>query len=328
MQILGDTNATLKDLIRIVEDELMDVPQQLYPLICSEVASADQAYFKIPIQTKVPFPVQFDGEREPESTAVAIVQQYNKATYALTLGFDSDLMRESKAYDFSEKVQEATISAKIFPNYNLTQNIIAGNIPAFDGVNFYSATGHYWPGAPQTAAYLINNTVAASGQTVDALQTDLATALARLRTFRNNGGMLLNPLARYGKGQLLIHCPAALELAFRRVLFQTLGPVTASVTTSGTNAVTGSGLNTLDGLEGIAGLFVDGYLDNNSTTTWYLHYIGMPQRPFVFGESYGITARALGFGTEYESRTNRVEIDLKHRFVEGVYRYDRSIRVA
>lgn len=125
----------------------------------------------------------------------------------------------------------------------------------------------------------------------------------------------------------MIHCPAALELNFRKILFGSMIPTTVAVTTSGTAAATASGMSTLGDLEGIADLFVDGYLDANSTTEWYLHYIGMPQKPFVFGESYPITARALGFGTEYESRTNRVEIDLKHRFVEGVYRYDRSIAI-
>src|SRR5579864_125779 len=105
MQILGDSNATLKDLTRIVEAELMEPADPLYPIIASEIESADEAYIKIPFQTKVAFPTLFDGEREDTSTEVNVVQQYNKATYSLTLDYNSDLMRESKAYTFAEKTQ-------------------------------------------------------------------------------------------------------------------------------------------------------------------------------------------------------------------------------
>ena len=124
MEIIGDTNATLKDLTRIVEAEIMEADDPLYPKICSEVKSADEAYIKLPIQDKVAFPVAFDGEREAVSTEVAVVQTYSKNTYALTLDYNSDLMRESKAYTFEEKTQEGASSAKIFPSYNLSVNIV------------------------------------------------------------------------------------------------------------------------------------------------------------------------------------------------------------
>lgn len=323
MQITGDSNATLKDLTTIVEAEIADVRETLYPRISSDIDSANEAYIKIPIQTKVEFPVQFEGEREQTSTEVNIVQQYNKATYALTMDYDSDLMRESKAYSFSEKTQEGTISAKIFPSYNLTTNIVVSNINAYDGNPFYNAT-HLWANAGSNN---INNTVAKTGQTQVALQNDLASAVKLLRTFLDDKGRILNPFAGYGKDALLIHCPAALELAFRQLLFGTIMPITVPVTTSGTAAAPASGMNTLD-LRGVADLFVDPYLDAHSATTWYLHYIGMPQRPFVFTQSYDIIAKALGFGSEFETNTNKVRIALKHRFVEGVYRFDRSIRVA
>lgn len=328
MEIIGDTNATLLDLTRIVEAEIMEADDPLYPKICSDVKSADEAYVKIPIQTKVAFPVLFDGEREPTSTEVAVVQEYVKATYALTLDYNSDLMRESKAYTFEEKTQEGTISAKIFPSYNLTVNVVEAGTTnlAFDGVAFYSSTGHYWPGGPKTSGYLINNKVSATGQTVAALQTDLNTAVSRMRTFVDNQNRLLNPRLRYGADQLIIHCPVALEVPFRQVLFNSLNPITASVTTSGTNAVTGSGIKEI-GLNGIATLVPDGYLDLTSTTAWYLHYVGAPQRPFVWAESYGLQSKALGFGSEFESNTNRVRINLKHRWVQGYYRFDRSIRI-
>ena len=96
---------------------------------------------------------------------------------------------------------------------------------------------------------------------------------------------------------------------------------------SGTAAATGSGPNQL-GLGGIATIYADGYLDASSASTWYLHYIGMPQKPFIYAESYAIQAKALGFGSEFETNTNKVRIALKHRFCEGVYRFDRTVKTS
>lgn len=319
MQILGDSNATLKDLTRIAEAELMAPTDPLYPKICSDVESADEAYIKIPIQTKAANPTLFDGEREDTSTEVAITQTYQKATYALTMDYNSDLMRESKAYTFSEKTQEGTIRAVTFPSYNLTKNIILQNPKAYDGKAFY-ANNHLWANA---GANVINNLVAATGQTPTALATDLQTAVARMRTFLDDKGLLLNPLIRWGADQFVIRCPVALEMAFRQVIFGSLIPIP---TPGATSAATATAMKDL-GLQGIATIVADGYLDAASTTTWYLDYVGMPQRPFVYSQSYDIQAKALGFGSEFETNTGKVRIALKQRFVEGVYRFDRSIKV-
>jgi len=323
VQILGDSNATLKDLTRIVEAEIMEPEDQLYPLICSDVQSADEAYIKIPVQTKVAFPTVFDGERSDTSTEVAIVQTYNKSTYALTLDYDADLMEESKAYTFAEKTQEGAMSAKIFPNYNLTKNLIIANGNAYDGKAFY-ANNHLWA---NTGANTINNLVTATGQSVTQLYTDLQTAVARMGTFLDDKGRLLNPRLRYGADQFIIHCPKALEINFRQLVFGSMIPLSAPVTTSGTAAVAASGPTNI-GLNGIATIVADGYLDATSTTAWYLHYVGMPQRPFVYTQSYGIRAKALGWGSEFETNTNKVRIAVKHRFVEGFYRFDRSIKIS
>lgn len=325
MEILGDSNATLKDLTRIVEAELMGQEQQLYPLICSEPGSEDEAYVKIPIQTRVAWPSLFDGERKQTSTEVNVIASYTKGTYELTLGFDSDLIREAKAYTFADKTQEATISFRDFPSYNLTNNVIVANINAYDGKAFY-ANNHKW--ANVASAPTINNTVAATGQTVTALWADLQTAVAQLRTFMDDKGRLLNPRVKFGRKQLLIHCPAALGAAFTQLLNQGFFPMSAPVTTSGTAAVTASGPTTIGEFEGVASLHVDGYLDSHSTTAWYLHYVGMPQKPFLYTESYPLQFKALGFGTEYETMKNQVAIAGKHRWVQGTYRFDRSIRIA
>ena len=81
-------------------------------------------------------------------------------------------------------------------------------------------------------------------------------------------------------------------------------------------------------LASIAGLFPDGYLDASSATTWYLHYVGAPIKPFVYIENYPIQVKVLGFSTEFETNFNKVRIAIKHRFVLGYYRFDRSLKVA
>jgi len=321
MQILGDSNATLKDLTRVMEAELAETGDPIYPVICTDVESADEAYIKIPIQTRVDFPTAFDGERESTSTEVAVIATYNKATYSLTLDYNADLMTESKAYSFADRTADAATSMKIFPSWNLTKNIIVANINAYDGKAFY-ANNHLWA---NTGANTINNIVAATGQTPALLYADLQTAVARMRTFLDDKGHLLNPYVAYGADQLVIQCPVALEIGFRQVVFGSLIPQKAA---TGDSAGAGVTAPKDLGLKGIATILPDPYLDAASPTTWYLHYVGARQRPFVYTESYGIRTAALGFGTEFHTNTNKVRIVGQHRFVEGTYRFDRSIRVA
>jgi hypothetical protein len=329
MQILGDTNATLLDLTIVAEAALEEQITPIYPILCSDIKAADEAYVKIPIQTKSAFPVLFDGEREDTSTEVTVVQQYNKATYALTLEFNADLVKESKAYSFSEKTEEAAISAKIFPNYNLSANIIIKNPTAYDGKAFYSTAGstgtrHLWANAGANFFY---NAITQTGTTVTQLWADLQTAVATMMSILDDKGRLLNPQLEYGEKNLVIHCPVALMAAFRQLLHGSMIAISAPVTTSGTAAVGASGPSTIPQFQAIARLIPDGYLDVNSTSRWYLHYVGRPQKPFVFSESYGLEAFALGFGTEYQRIHNKVMIGTQHRFVEGVYRTDRSIKI-
>lgn len=316
----GDVNATLKDLTIIAEDTVAETRPMLYPLIASEKAE-DGAYTKVPIAANMPFPRKFEGERAEMGKDVTVVQEYDQNTYELTIDLDSDLVKNAKAYDYSDLVREATMAAKLFPDYLSSQLVInGGSTAAYDGVNFYGTTHKFAKAGPNT----INNTVSASGQTVTALATDLGKAIAGIRGFRDNAGRLLNPLASQGKNKLLVHCPVALEQAFRQVLFGSMIPVAAPVTTSGTAAAPAAN----NVLQGIADIYPDGYLDVNSTTAWYLHYVGMPQRPFVFIENYGLQVSVLGFGSEFEINFNKVRIALKHRFVLGYYRFDRSVKVS
>lgn len=316
----GDVNATLKDLTIIAEDTVTQTRPQLYPLICS-VRPEEGAYTKIPVPANLAMPRLFEGERASQGKLINVVQQYNQSTYELTVDLDSDLVRNAKAYDFSDIVREATMSAVLFPDYLMSLAVIAGSTnTAYDAVTFYGTTHTY----AKMGANTINNTVSRSGATVPALADDVSSALTKLRTFKDNQGRILNPLASEGTGKLLIHCPVALQQAFRQLIFGSMIPITVPVTTSGTTAAPAAN-NTL---QGIADIYADGYLDASSATTWYLHYVGMPQRPFVFIENYPIQVSVLGFGSEFEVNNNAVRIALKHRFVLGYYRFDRSIKVA
>ncbi len=320
--VRGDSNATLKDLTLIAEDTVAETRPNLYPLICS-VKPEDGSYTKVPVPANMPFPRQFEGERSRMGKDVNVTQTFNQVTYELTIDLDSDLVRNAKAYDYSDLVREATMSAKLFPDYLASQSVINGSVAgnnAYDGNLFYGSTHNF----AKMGANNINNTISKTGSTVTALAADLGSALGAIRTFLDNQGRLLNPLAKQGMNQLLVHCPVALEQAMRQVLFGSMIPITAPVVTSGTAAAPVAN----NVLMGIADIFPDGYLDSNSKTAWYLHFIGMPQRPFVFIENYGIQVNVLGFGSEYETLYNKVAICLKHRFVLGYYRFDRSVKIS
>jgi hypothetical protein len=213
------------------------------------------------------------------------------------------------------------MSAVLFPDYLASQAVIAGGTnTAYDGNTFYGGTYNY----AAMGSTNIDNAIARTGATVTHLANDMASALTALRTFRDNQGRLLNPRAIRGSNELIIHCPIALEIPFLQLVNASMVPVTVPVTTSGTAAAPAD--NAV--LKGIATVYGDGYLDVNSATTWYLHYVGMPQRPFVFIQNYDTIVNVLGFGSEFETNFNAVRIALKHRFVLGYYRFDRSIQVS
>lgn len=316
----GDTNATLKDLTLVVEDTLKETRPKLHPLICG-MMQEDGAYTKIPVPAHVAMPRRWEGERSSQGKDVNVVQNYNQDTYELTVDLDSDLIRNAKAYDYAAIVREAVMSAVIFPDYLASQMVINGGTnTAYDGVTFYGSTHTY----AKMGSNTIDNTVTRTGATIPNLIADIASCLVKIRTFKDNQGRLLNPLAAQGGGELLIHCPVALQQPFTQLVNGTMVPITVPVTTSGTAAAPISA-NTL---KGIADIYADGYLDANSATAWYMHYVGMPQRPFVFIENYPLEVQLLGLGTEFEINNKVVRFAMKHRFVLGYYRFDRSIKVS
>lgn len=316
-----DGNAVLKDLTIIAEDTVAHTRPQLHPLICAYQAE-DGAYTKIPVAANVPLPKKFEGERAFNGKDVNVVQTFNQDTYEVTIELDADLVMNSKAYTFESLIRETTMSAILYPDYLCSQAVINGaTAKCYDGTNaFYGTTKKY----ANAGSNNINNTVSATGTTVPTLNDDFASAIAKLRTFKDNAGRLLNPMMRQGPDQFVIHCPAQLQQKFLQLINGSMIPITVPVTTSGTAAAPVA----TNVLQGAATVFADGYLDANSTSAWYLHYVGMPQRPFVFIENYAPQIDVLGFGSEYHKRYNKVMIGTRHRFVLGYYRFDRSIKVS
>ena len=318
--VIGDTNATLKDLTMVVDRIIEGEADRIHPLICTTLPE-EGAYTKIPVSANMPMPRLFEAERSSQGKDVTVVQNYNQATYELTIDLDSDLVRNAKAYNQADLLEEAVESATLFPDYLASQAVLAGTSnTAYDGVAFYGTT-HKYANAGSNA---INNIVSATGTTVTALYADMQTAVARMKTFKDNQGRLLNPQIGMGAKNLVVHCPAALELPFRQLVTASMVPIAVPVTTSGTAAAPVQG-NILGGVAEILG---DGYFDGTSASAWYLHYVAKKARPFVFIQNYGLQATVLGFGSEHETNTNKIRIALKRRFVLGYYRFDRSVRVA
>jgi hypothetical protein len=313
----GDTNATLKDLTMIAEDTIIQTRPNLVPLLCHNVPE-DGAYTKIPTPAVVPFPRKFEGERKSQGKDVVAVQTYNQDTYELTIDIDSDLLRNARAYDYASLVREATISAVIFPDYLLSLAVAAGTAAgsvAYDGNPFYGDTHLF----AKAGSNNIDNNLAGTGTSVTQLYTDLGTAIATFRGYLDNQGHLLNPVSALGRDNFLIQCPLSLEQSFRTLLNSEMipAPVASGIQTVAAAPVTNS-------LRSAADYFPDGYLTGNS---WYLHYIGMPRRPYVYIENYGLQVSVLGFGSEWETNNNAIRIALKQRFVIGYDRFDRSQKI-
>lgn len=320
MAVVGNMNAVLKDLTAIAEDEINQTQPELHPLICSTVPE-DGSYTRIPIESTIAFMRKFEGERDAKGKDVPVVMNYNQDTYELTIDLDSDHLMNAKAYSLSDLVKEATMSAKLFPSYLSSQMVINGaTLNAYDGNPFYGHTHTY----AKTGANNIDNLLTRTSSTVDGIATDLANAAAVIQTAQDNQGRLLNPLASEGIGKMLIHCPVSLNKAMRTVLHGSIIPIKATVTTSGTAAVSGSNV----AWDAMGDIYPDGYLDANSKTTWYLHYVGMPRKPFVYIENYGLRLDVLGYGSEFQINNKKVRIALSRRFVMGYNRFDRSCKIA
>ena len=319
--VVGNQNAVLKDLTIIFERAIGAQKRMLHPLICSKVAEAG-AYTRMPVAANMALPRKFEGGRAINGKDVPVIETFVQDTYELTIELSSDLLENATAYDFSMLVEEAGMSALQFPSYLCSKMVSGGTgANAYDGNPFYGSTHQY---AKVNGAPNINNTVAATGTDVVSLGNDLQSAFALMGTFQDNAGRLLNEQVEQNAANFVIQAPQAIFGNFRKVLNASWVPTTTPVVTSGSSATPiGTNVN-----EGVASLYPDGYLDPVSASAWYLHCVGMPNKPFVWIENYPIRVKVLGFGSEYQILNNKCAICISNRFVLGYHRFDRSIRVA
>ena len=308
MQVGGDPNAVLKDLHATFEDTVQQVRPSLVPKLCQTVPS-DGAYEKYVFPTAVAQPRQFSDERVPTGVDVVSTYQLNNNTYELTLDFDGDLLADARAYNLAELVREAAMSAVLYPDYLLSSVVAAGvtaGSNAYDGNTFYGDTHLYG----SAGANNIDNKLAGSGTTLANLQTDIGAAIAALRGYKDNAGRLINQQLAEGKGQLLLQCPLAMEMDFRRALNTAWLPVLTGA--SGENV-----------LQGVSDIIADGYLTD--ANDWYLHYVGLPLRPYVFQERSPLVSKVLGYDSEFYTNTRKIRIAAEMRFKIGYFGFYRSV---
>lgn len=310
--IYNDPNAVLKDLHSTFEDTVRLVRPTSVPKICTKVDS-DGAYEKYVFPTAPALPRQWVDQRSPQGVDVNATFQVNNNTYELTLDFKRELLEDSKAYDLTEVVREAALAAVMYPDYLLSSSIVkngnqSGN-NAYDGNTFYGGT-HLFGGG---GANNINNLYTSTGVTLAALQADLQGAIAALQGFLDNAGRLVNLQSAEGADKLLIQCPLAIQYDMKRVLNLGWLPITSSV--AGENI-----------FKGTADILPDGYL--SSTTPWFLHYTGLPLKPFVWQDRMPLETSVLGFSSEFCQNSGRVRIMTRQRFRLNYFAFYRSIRVA
>lgn len=310
MNIFGDANAVLKDLHAQFEDTVRQTRPNNVPEICMEVES-DGAYEKYAFPTAPAWPRLFVDQRSAQGVDVNAVYQVDNNTYELTLEFKKELLDDARAYNVGQVVREAAMSAVLYPDYLLSQLVANGNggtALAYDGNPFYGDT-HLFANAGSTN---IDNSLAASGTSLNQLQTDFEAAVAAIRGYKDNQGRLINPVFAEGAEQLVVHCPLAQEMNWRRILNSAWMPVLS--TASGENI-----------LRGIAKVIPDGYL---SGSAWFLHYVGMPLRPFVFQNREALSTTVLGPNSEHCQNTGKVRILARQRFRLQYMAFYRSARTA
>lgn len=304
----GDANAVLKDLNAMFEDTVQQTRPSLVPRLC-DVKPSDGAYEKYAFPTAVAQPRKWTDQRVPTGVDVNAVYQLNNELYELTLDFKGELLMDSRAYSLESIVREAALSAVLYPDYLLSNLIQDGDgvaALAYDGNPMYGDTHLY--GA--AGANNIDNKLAGSGATVTALRTDFGAALAALRGYKDNAGRLINQQAAEGRDQLVVHCPLAMLQEWQQVLNTSWYPVL-------------SGAAGESVLKGAAEPIGDGYLTD--ANDWYLHYVGMPMRPYIMQEREPLQTSVLGYESEHYKNTGTVRIVSRHRFKIGYFAFYRSV---
>lgn len=311
-QISSDSLAVAKDLNARFTGIINKPRDPLYTKIC-EVVPSDGAFEKYPMITKLPFPTQWNDMRTPEGIRVTNTLEVDNLRYSLSVRMDANLVNDSKAYTLNQIVDQAANRCVEFPD-KLSSALVeagatAGAKDIADPANTFYGTTHSFAG---TGGNNISNKLTGSGTTLNQVQTDLFAAIAALKLMKDNEGGLLNGDIKASKENLVIQCHPNMEGVFRQILNTTWLPTQANA--SGENIQ-----------KGMADLYVDGYLAD--VNDWYLHVVGMAQRPFLFQEREKMRSKLYTPNDSYQhDKDDVVEILAKWRFAFAYAFFYHTIR--
>ena len=302
--LLGSPNLVLRGLKAAFMEGVQSVRPSLIPRIAQEIPS-DGASEKYIYPTAMPKPRKWTDERAAKSINALLTYELTNETYELSLEFGKELLDDCKVFALSDLLREAGMSCEMHPDELLSllvQNGDQSGYTAYDGQIFYVNNAHKFAGAGTSA----DNVLTGSGTTVTDFKSNFQIAVRMLKNFKDNEGRLFNNV-QSGRQNLVAHVPTALEYIAREAL-------NASMIAATNNIIVGE-----------ADVIADGYLDD--TNDWYLHLVGMPQKPFIYQNREPLSVVTLGPDSEFCTRTGKVGIYARRRFKLGYHRWERSIMV-
>lgn len=303
--LLGSPNMVLRDLAGIFMEGAKEVRPSLMPRLC-QIVPSDRQENKYAYPLAVPQPRVWTDERVVKNIDVITTFTIKNDTFEVTLEFSGDLLDDSAVFGLDTAMREAGMSMALHPD-KLVSDLVrlagtAGSV-AYDGQVFYSAA-HKWGG--DTNSDSIDNDLAGTGVTTAAFKTDFNSALAALMGVKDNEGRLYNPQMIENAANLIAHVPLALQQPAMEAM----------------NAVIISNTSNVPIARAI--VVPDGY--QTDTNDWYLHYVGMPEKPFIWQEREALSVKTLGKDSELYARDGRVGIYARMRGKAGYHRFERSVR--
>jgi|SRR5437870_3233690 len=174
----------------------------------------------------------------------------------------------------------------------LVLSLVAANANGFDGAAFFADTRVIG------ASGNIDNNISGTGTTIAAIQTDIASAVATMRRFKDDQGRVMNL-----RGNAIM-IPPELE----QPMWQALNRVMGDAVNNQVSPVTNNGIWNASGYTVIENPFL------TDTNDWFMWYIGGPaERPFIFQNEKDPVLEA---DTDPNDRDNI----LKRTFLYSVYK--------
>jgi phage major head subunit gpT-like protein len=240
-----------------------------YTLFCTVVDATTLVYSANWFST-VPKVTEWVDERTFQGIGQQFQYNITVKHWEATIEVDRDTLDDDRLQLAQQRVSQLGQEAGRFP-WEMFVNALTANTACYDGQNFFSTTHSEMSSGTQS------NLLTGTGTTVTALQTDLGTAIAALRGFKDGYGRPMN----LGKRGLHVLAPAAMEQQFMQILNNDFIIVAQDRTPSGGSA--GNIFSQASNwFKGIADLTIDPYLDATDTDDWYLFDTAEPDKPFLY----------------------------------------------